>query len=264
MKKLLLPLMLLGLLGCNQGAGLNKDAVKKLLKENPEILTETIEANPAKFLESMQKAIKLAQGKMQQNRADQEKKTFEESFKNPLKPNFRADEFIKGPKNAPITLVEYSDFECPFCTRGYTTYKAFMKEYKGKVRFVFKHLPLSFHKQAMIAAQYMEAIRLQSPDKGWKFHDIVFENQDKLRSGGEGFLKKTAKKLGVHMGKVAKDINSPKVKARIAEDMKEAAKFGISGTPGFILNGIPIKGAYPLSHFKKIVGELTKKGLLKL
>ncbi len=264
MKKLLLPLMLLGLLGCNQGAGLDKDAVKKLLKENPDILTETIEANPAKFLESMQKAIKLAQGKMQQTRADAEKKSFEDSFKNPLKPEIRSDEYIKGPKNAPILLVEYSDFECPFCTRGYNTYKEFMKAYPGKIRFVFKHLPLSFHKQAMIAAQYMEAVRLQNVEGGWTFHDVVFENQDKLRSGGEGWLKQVAKKTGVNMKKLAKDINSSKVKDRIAADMKEAAKFGISGTPGFVINGIPIKGAYPLSHFKKIIDELVKKGLLKL
>jgi protein-disulfide isomerase len=116
----------------------------------------------------------------------------------------------------------------------------------------------------MIAAQYLEAIRLQNPKAGWKFHDMIFENQSKLKSGNEAWLKKIAKKLGMNMKRLAKDVKSDKVKARIAADMKEATKFGISGTPGFILNGIPIKGAYPLSHFKKIVGELTKRGLLKL
>ncbi len=263
MKKFLSLLILIGLVGCN-GNGMNKDALKKMLSENPDILTSAIEANPDKFLESMQKAIRLAQQKMQQKRAEAEKKAFEDSFNNPLKPEIRKVEYFKGPKNAPITLVEYSDFECPYCSRGYKTYKAFMDKYKGKVRFVFKHLPLSFHKHAMIAAQYVEAARLQNPEKAWKLHDIIFENQQGLKSGGEAFLKKEAKKLGLNVKKLAKDAKGSVVKERIAQDMAEAQKFGISGTPGFVLNGIPIKGAYPLSYFEKIVNKLVEKGKLKL
>lgn len=263
MKKLLFLLLVTGLMGCN-GGGVSKDQLKKMLQDNPEILTAAIEAHPVEVLESFQKAVKSAQGEMAKKRAAEEKKKFEESFNNPLKPELRSTEYFKGPKNAPITLIEYSDFECPYCSRGYQTYKSFMNKYKGKVRFVFKHLPLSFHKHAMIAAQYMEASRLQDPKKSWKFHDAIFENQQGLKSGGEDFLKATAKKLGLNVKKLAADIHSPTVKSRISQDMAEAQKFGIQGTPGFVLNGIPIKGAYPLDYFVKIIDTLKQKGKLKL
>lgn len=263
MKKLLFLLVLAGLVGCN-GGSVSKDQLVKLLKDHPDILTSAIEAHPVEFLESMQKSVKMAQSEMQKKRAEEEKKKFEESFNNPLKPEIRSTEYFKGPKNAPITLIEYSDFECPYCSRGYRTYKEFMNKYSGKVRFVFKHLPLSFHKHAMIAAQYMEAARLQSPEKAWKLHDMLFENQQSLKSGGEDYLKKAVKKIGLNLKKLQGDINSKTVKERIAQDMAEAQKFGIQGTPGFILNGIPIKGAYPLSHFEKIIQTLKEKGKLSL
>ena len=178
-------------------------------------------------------------------------------------PVIRKDESIRGTKGAPITVVEYSDFECPFCTRGYDTVTQLLEKYKGKVQFVYKHLPLSFHPNAIPAAKYYEAIRLQNEKKAFAFHDEIFKNQRKLKNG-EKFLKGLAKKLEVNMSRLKKDLNSPKVMARIQEDQKEAAKFGIQGTPGFIINGIPVKGAYPISHFDGILKELTKRGKIKL
>ena len=138
-----------------------------------------------------------------------------------------------------------------------------MKAYPGKVAFIYKHLPLSFHKQAMIASQYYEGIRLQDEKKAFKFHDLVFEKQRQLRNG-ESFLKKLAKQVGADMAKLEKTVNSESVKKRIEEDMQEAAGFGMQGTPGFLINGVPVKGAYPFSHFKGIIEELTKRGKLKL
>jgi len=239
------------------------ESMKKALKDDPTILHEAIKADPAGFMTVLQTAAQEAKGAMEQQRAEGEKKKFEESFSNPLKPEIRSDESVRGTKGAPIVLVEYSDFECPFCTRGFTTVTEFMKKYEGKVQFIYKHLPLSFHKQAMIASQYFEAIRLQNEDKAFKFHDAIFAKQSKLRAG-ESFLKAEAKKLGVNMGKLATDVKSEKVKERIEADMKEAAKFGIQGTPGFVLNGIPIKGAYPVSYFDKIIEELKKRDMLKM
>lgn len=241
----------------------SKEDLKKMLKENPDIITEAIEANPAKFIDALNNAVKIAQEGEGKRREDEEKKALEESFNNPLQPQIRADESFRGNKDAPITLVEYSDFECPFCSRGFATVMELMKKYEGKIRFVYKHLPLSFHPQAMPASQYYEAIRLQNPEKAWQFHDAIYKNQRALQNG-EKFLEAEAKKLGVDMAKLKKDIKSEAVQKRIDEDMAEAAKFGFQGTPGFLLNGVPVKGAYPTSHFEGLIEELKKRGKISL
>jgi protein-disulfide isomerase len=240
-----------------------KDDLKKMIKENPEIITEAIEANPSQFIEALNKAVKVAQEGEGKRRQEEEKKALEDSYNNPIQPNLRADESFRGNKDAPITLVEYSDFECPFCSRGFNTVMELMGKYEGKIRFVYKHLPLSFHPQAMPASQYFEAIRLQSPAKAWEFHDRIYKDQRKLQNG-EAWLKSIAKELRVDLAKLAIDVKSEAVQKRIDEDMAEAAKFGFQGTPGFVINGIPVKGAYPINHFDGIVDELKKRGKLSL
>jgi protein-disulfide isomerase len=241
----------------------SKDDLKKMIKDNPEIITEAIEANPSKFIEALNKAVKVSQEGEGKRRQEEDKKALEDSFNNPIKPNFRADESFRGKKDAPITLVEYSDFECPFCSRGFNTVMELMNKYEGKIRFVYKHLPLSFHPQAMPASQYFEAIRLQNPDKAWQFHDKIYKDQRKLQNG-EAWLKSIAKELRVDMKRLEIDVKSEVVQKRIDEDMAEAGKFGFQGTPGFIINGIPVKGAYPINHFEGIVEELKKRGLLSI
>jgi protein-disulfide isomerase len=241
----------------------SKDDLKKMMKENPEIITEAIEANPEKFIDALNNAVKAAQEGQGKKREVDEKKALEDSFNNPVIAEIRPDESFRGEKDAPITLIEYSDFECPFCSRGYNTVMELMEKYKGKIRFAYKHLPLSFHPQAMPAAQYYEAIRLQSPEKAWQFHDAIYKNQRALQNG-EKFLKEEAKKLKVDMAKLAKDVNSDSVQKRIAADVAEAGKYGFQGTPGFLLNGIPVKGAYPTQHFDDLISELKKRGKISL
>ncbi len=241
----------------------SKDDLKKLIKDNPEIITEAIEAHPEKFIDALNNAVKVAQEGQGKKREEEEKKALEESFDKPLQAILAPNEAFRGDANAPITLIEYSDFECPFCSRGFNTVMELMEKYKGKIRFAYKHLPLSFHPQAMPASQYFEAIKLQSAEKAWQFHDEIYKNQRKLQNG-EAFLKDIAKKLKVDMAKLAKDVKSEVVQKKIDADMAEAAKFGFQGTPGFLLNGIPVKGAYPTSHFDGLIDELKKRGKITL
>jgi protein-disulfide isomerase len=240
-----------------------KSQITQILKDDPTVLTQAIEKHPAEFIEALQKAAKNAQEEMGKKREEEEKVKLAESFDKPLMAEIRKDESIRGPKDAPITLVEYSDFECPFCSRGYETVQGLLKKYEGKIRFVYKHLPLSFHEQAMISAKYYEAIRLQDEKKAFAFHDAIFKNQSKLKNG-VAFLDATAKQAGADMGKLKKDLNSSAVTSRIEEDVKEAGTFGMQGTPGFLINGIPVRGAYPVEYFVNLVDELQKKGKLKL
>jgi protein-disulfide isomerase len=265
-KKLYLPILLSGLVfltGCMSDEQF-KDKLAQSLKENPEIILDWIKANPALFIQTMQEAVVDAQQDMRRQQEEMERQQFLASMDNPLDPMIRPDEAIRGPKDAPITLIEYSDFQCPYCTRGFQTVMNLMDRYKGKIRFIYKHLPLSFHDQAEIAARYFEAIRLQSPEKAFQFHDLIFEDQRKLAPGGENFLKELARKVNADMTRLAQDIRSDVVSQRIAEDMAEAERFGIQGTPGFVINGVPVKGAYPPDHFVEIIQELQNRGRLKL
>jgi protein-disulfide isomerase len=237
----------------------NKDNLKKTMVENPEILFEVIEKHPDKFLEVVNKAARDAQAKAREKQAQAEEQRLEDEFSNPKKPKVEGEVFI-GKADAPIVIVEYSDFECPYCTRGYETVKRVKEVYGDKIKFVYKHLPLDFHPKALPAAKYFEAIALQDKDKAFRFHDTIFENQEKLKSGGDKWMEKVAKGMGVNMTKLKKDLESEKVKSKIDEHIAEARKFGITGTPGFIINGVTLKGAYPFPEFKKIIDRhLSKK-----
>jgi protein-disulfide isomerase len=108
---------------------------------------------------------------------------------------------------------------------------------------------------AMPAAKYFEAIAMQDPKKAEKFHDEVFSNQKELTADGEKYLKTVVKKVGANLAKVEKDMNSAGVQKRIATDMEEAKKFEFSGTPGFLINGVSLRGAYPVPEFKKIIDK---------
>lgn len=238
----------------------SKQQVQKVIEDNPEIVFAAIKKNPKKFVETVNEAVRSAQEGAREDEAKEEQARMEEEFKNPKTPAIEEGRVIFGNASAPITIVEYSDFQCPYCSRGYQTMKEVMKSYGDKVRVVFKHLPLDFHPMAMPAAQYFEAIAKQDHKRAEKFHDMIFENQRELNEGGEKFLKATAKKVGADVAKVEKDIKSDAVKARIEADMEEAKKYEFSGTPGFLINGVSLRGAYPFPEFKKIIDrQLAEK-----
>lgn len=237
-----------------------KQQLEKAIQENPEIVFNAIKANPKKFVEVVNEAVRTAQETARADEAKEEETRLEDEFKNPKKPVVEEGRVIFGNKNAPITIIEYSDFQCPYCGRGYATVKTVMQDYGDKVRVVFKHLPLDFHPMAMPAAKYFEAIAKQDHKKAEKFHDEIFSSQNSLNQGGEKFLKDVAKKVGADLKKIEKDLNSEDIQKRIAADMEEAKKFEFSGTPGFLINGVSLKGAYPPPEFKKIIDRHLKGG----
>jgi protein-disulfide isomerase len=229
--------------------------LKKAIEQDPSIVFVAIEKDPDKFIEVVNKAAREAQTRQQQKEMADEQSKRDQEFKNPLKPAIDESRPFMGPKTAKITVVEFSDFECPYCSKGYATAKEVLNAYPNDVRVLFKHLPLDFHPKALPAAKYFEAIAMQDHEKAIKYHDQIFQNQDKLRSEGEGFMKKVAKDLGVNMKKLEVDVASEAVMKRIQADIDEARSFEISGTPGFIINGISLRGAYPFSEFKSIIDK---------
>jgi protein-disulfide isomerase len=236
-----------------QGRDVTRDELEKALRKNPEVLIEAIKANKKAIFDIINQTGLEEQARMQKEAQEAEKKAYEDSFRNPLKPAIDEKTRIRGGKDAKYTLVEYAEFQCPYCAGGYETVEELRKRHGDDLRFIFKHLPLPIHPQAMLAAQWLEAVAIQSPEKAWKFHDILFENQDKL---GIDFFKKTAKDLGVDVERCEQEAGSQAVRDRIAADMDEAKKYGIEGTPGFLLNGVPVKGAYPVEYFEEIIKKL--------
>jgi protein-disulfide isomerase len=239
----------IALTNCTPSAKQLKEAVEK----DPSIVFVAIEKYPDQFIEVVNKAAQDAQRKAQDKSVAEESKKRDEEFANPLKPAIDDSRVMFGAKDAKVTIVEYSDFECPYCSKGYQTVKQVLAEYPKDVRIVFKHLPLDFHPQALPAAKYFEAVAMQGNDKAEKFHDAVFENQGELRAKGEDFLKATAKKIGADMKKIEKDLKDEKIMKHITADMEEAKGFNFSGTPGFLINGVSLRGAYPFPEFKTII-----------
>ena len=166
------------------------------------------------------------------------------------KMELRGDEAAKGPKDALVTVVEYSDFECPFCSRVNPTMKGIEKKYGKDLRIVWKHNPLPFHKKATGAAMAAEAAKEQG--KFWEMHDLLFANQKKLdRPELDGY----AKQLGLNMAKYTAFMDGNKASKQIADDQKAARALGASGTPAFFINGRNLSGAQPQASFERVIDE---------
>jgi len=160
---------------------------------------------------------------------------------------------IKGNPKAPVTIVEFSDFQCPFCSRVNPTISTIMKTYGDKVRIVFKHNPLAFHKDAPLASEASLAAGAQG--KFWEMHDLLFANQRKLkRADLDGY----AAKLGLDMAKFKSDLDKRTFKAQVDADLAQARKIGVRGTPNFFVNGRKLTGARPFPQFKQKIDEALK------
>jgi protein-disulfide isomerase len=161
----------------------------------------------------------------------------------------------KGPKSAKITLVEFSDFQCPFCSRVVPTMAQIEEEYGDQVRFVFKHLPLAMHSKAQGAHAAAEAAHRQG--KFWEMHDAIFANQREMSP--EKYVEYAAD-MGLDVEQFKRDVAAADVKRKVDADAKEAAALGVTGTPGFFINGKFLKGARPFDAFKQVIDEELKQG----
>ncbi|HAN32339.1 MAG TPA: thioredoxin [Myxococcales bacterium] len=164
------------------------------------------------------------------------------------------DVILGDSAKAQVTIVEFSDFECPYCSRGKNTVDQVKKAYGDKVRVVFKHHPLPFHRNARAAHRASVAAGKQG--KFWPFQDKCFAN---ARALNEDNYKAWAKELGLDMAKFDKDRKDKSSDDQIKKDMELASKVSIRGTPNFVINGRKLVGAQPLAMFKAIVDEELKK-----
>jgi protein-disulfide isomerase len=160
-----------------------------------------------------------------------------------------------GPKDAKVTIVEFSDFQCPFCAKVVPTIHQIEKEYDGQVRVVFKHLPLSIHSKAKPAALAAEAAYRQG--KFWEMYDLIFANRNEMSP--EKYVEYAAQ-LGLDVDRFKRDMASADVRRKVDADAAEAASLGVTGTPAFFINGKFLSGARPFDSFKKVIDEELKQG----
>ncbi|WPU64520.1 DsbA family protein [Peredibacter starrii] len=157
-----------------------------------------------------------------------------------------------GAKDAKVTIIEFSDFQCPFCAKGADILKEIKKKYGNKVLVAFKNFPLPFHNHAEQAAVAGLCANEQGSDYFWKMHDEMFANQDSLDAEG---LKKTAKKIGLKSEAFEKCLSENKFLAQVKADMEQGKNVKVKSTPTFFINGQLINGAQPMDVFAEIIDE---------
>lgn len=225
-------LVVAGLTGC-----VSRDEINEIKENQGKIL---------KKLDEVAKAGPAARKQPQRRAGPDAAKTY--GF--PIK----KDHNTTGNDDAWVTIVEISEFQCPFCKRVGPTLKQIKDKYGKEVRIAFNHNPLSFHKRAMPAAMGSECAGEQG--KFWEYHDLIFENQKALEDAN---LKGYATKSGIDVGKWEACYKSNKYQSKILGEQKLAAKFGARGTPAFFVNGRFLSGAQPFPAFEKLIEEELKK-----
>jgi protein-disulfide isomerase len=162
----------------------------------------------------------------------------------------------KGPESAPVTVIEFSDYECPFCRRAEPVVTQVLREYAGKVRFEYRHFPLeSIHPRARGAAE--AAVCADEQGRFWEYHEQLFAGQ-KL---AEAELAENAEKAGLDPAAFQACLASGRARARVDADLAAGREAGVSGTPAFFVNGVPYSGAIPIEEFRRAIdAELASSG----
>lgn len=171
------------------------------------------------------------------------------------------DRPVLGPRDAKVTVIVFSDFQCPFCARVQPVLKQLREAHPDDVRIVFRNLPLAFHGHARELAKLALAVDAMAPARGrttskfWRFHDLLFQRKEL----GEANWKLFAKRLGLDPKRVEKASGAAAIEAKIVEDEADAKAFGVSGTPSFFVNGRILVGAQPFESFDALVREELAK-----
>ncbi len=210
-----------------------KKAVVEVLKEDPKLVYD---------------AYMAYQREMAQQREQQQ---LEYSFSHPITVPIRPDNPVKGPTNAPITIVSFMDFQCPYCARSVSTIADLMEIYSGKIKLVYKNNPLPNHTKAVDAAK--AALAAGKQGKYWEFRDLLYADMSKLND--KGYLQ-LAGELGLDLKQFNADRQSEEVAATIKADQDEAALLNLRSVPFFYVNGVPVKGAKSVDYFAMVIDRL--------
>lgn len=163
-----------------------------------------------------------------------------------------------GTPDAEITIVEYTDLQCPYCGAAHSTLKKLLETYDGSIEIQIKQFPLDFHPMAGPGAKYLIAIALQDPEKAAQFYELVITNQRLLNDYSKTFYDGLATALDVDVTSLKATLESPDVLKIIENDRAEAEAIKVSGAPTFVINGVKVSGAQPIEKFTEIIDKLLE------
>lgn len=232
----------------------SRDQVAQVLRDNPQLVFDALKSDKGQLLDVLDQAA-------QEHDAKERKESLLRGLNNPLKPELVADRPFLGLADAPVTIVEYSDFLCGYCAQSAVTIQELLLRHPGQIRVYFKHYPA--HPVSLEPAAAFEALGLQDKGAAWKFEELAFANQQILADGsGKGLaalLAKVTEGTPVDAARLKRDMKSPAVRARVESDVAEAKRFDVEGTPTFVVNGVLVRGAISLEEFEELLGLLLPK-----
>jgi protein-disulfide isomerase len=255
--------------GVSVEAVLDQEVNSKILPVGDDEIDVFYKSNKARIAVDLDKAREQIRGYLRNQKIEAQKALFFKSLRSKAKvvtyvqapPVFRADisvagEPFKGAEKAPLTVVKFEDFQCPFCKQVQPTFIELLSRYNGKVRLVHKDLPLeSIHPQARQAAEAARCAYEQG--KFWEYHDKLYANSPKA-SGDD--LKSYAKEVGLNVDLFDRCFTGGKYKAVVQQDLNEGVQLGLTGTPTIFINGREISGNQSLEAFEAIIDEELARG----
>ncbi|WP_421899533.1 thioredoxin domain-containing protein [Maridesulfovibrio sp.] len=251
LKRILLILALAALISGCVNKQMLKEQIAEAIRENPQIVLDALSERKMDML------VLLEQGISEREKLKREAK-LEAEIKNPLKPRIQAERILLGNPDAPVTIVEYSDFLCPYCSKGANVVSSLVQEQPEKYRLIFKHLPMNENSRQL--ALFFESLAILDKTKAYHFHNLVFKRQKELYEDKSGdVLSVILDEIGVDYEQLQKISNSVQVQEVLLADEKEAGEFKINATPTFLINGVVVRGYLPADRFEKMVDLILEK-----
>jgi protein-disulfide isomerase len=164
---------------------------------------------------------------------------------------------VTGPANAPITLIEFSDFQCPYCIKAVPQIQSILKAYPTEVKLIFKEFPLEIHSEAAFAAS--AALAAHKQGKFWAMHDALFANRNDL---SREIILALAKGIGLDMNRFETDLASPAIRQAVLKDIQDGDQAGVEGTPTLFINGQRYNGPIVVEALKPILDSELKKSAI--
>ena len=255
LKKIFAALLLFLLISGCVNKQMLKEQIAEAIKENPQIVLDAMRESSVEMLEIVEQGVN-------QRERNKREAMFNAEIANPLTPAIFAERPMLGNPDAPVTIVEYTDFLCPYCSKAAKVVSKLATEQPQKYKLLFKHLPM--HKNSRQLALIFEALALSSKEQAFKFHDLAFKFQKQLYEDESGaVLGRILDEIGVDKAQLQKNLQNKKLQQYLADDEAETKKFDIDATPTFLVNGVSIRGYLPVERFEGMVDVILEKSEAK-